>query len=342
MRVLPPGGMVDTKRTRGTNVIELQAVADPRTGTAIVAGALDNLVKGAAGQAIQNFNLCSALDEETGLADGGGLPVSVTYPRGFRAAGITRRSEAERPPDLGAPGRRSRAIGRRALHDERGRGGARRYSPARRLQPGSLERCVVNSGQANAATGDRGRRRRGTAVAAAAALGVEPDDVLACSTGVIGEPLHIDELIAALPTLVGGALGRRRRGAFASAIMTTDTVAKQATAERGAYRVGGCAKGVGMIAPDLPRHDARVRHDRRGGPAAETGTPGRRHPEAPVRGAHRRRVHQHERHGPAVRERGGGRRRRSPPDPGLGRWWRGDRRGGGVPASISSSPTPRE
>ena len=74
VRVQPPGGMVDTKRTRGSNLIELQAVADLRTGTAIVAGALDNLVKGAAGQAIQNFNLMTGVDETAGL------PTTAVYP----------------------------------------------------------------------------------------------------------------------------------------------------------------------------------------------------------------------------------------------------------------------
>ena len=67
VRVLEPGRMVDAKRTRGTNVIELQAVVDPRTGTAVVVGAVDNLVKGAAGQAIQNANLLMDLAEDTGL-----------------------------------------------------------------------------------------------------------------------------------------------------------------------------------------------------------------------------------------------------------------------------------
>jgi N-acetyl-gamma-glutamyl-phosphate reductase len=66
--------MVDSKRTRGSNLVELQAVADPRTGTAVVAGALDNLVKGAAGQAIQNANLMR------GLPHGTGLPTSAVYP----------------------------------------------------------------------------------------------------------------------------------------------------------------------------------------------------------------------------------------------------------------------
>jgi N-acetyl-gamma-glutamyl-phosphate reductase len=74
VRVLPPGGMVDTKRTRGSNAVELQAVADQRTGTAVVAGALDNLGKGAAGQAVQNLNLMCGLPEELGLATTGVYP----------------------------------------------------------------------------------------------------------------------------------------------------------------------------------------------------------------------------------------------------------------------------
>jgi N-acetyl-gamma-glutamyl-phosphate reductase len=67
VRVLPLGDMADSKRTRGSNMVELQAVADPRTGTAIVVGALDNLIKGAAGQAIQNLNLMHGLPEAAGL-----------------------------------------------------------------------------------------------------------------------------------------------------------------------------------------------------------------------------------------------------------------------------------
>ena len=74
VRVLPPGEMVDSKRTRGTNAVELQALVDPRTRTAIVVGALDNLVKGAAGQAIQNLNLMLGLNEETSL------PTLAVYP----------------------------------------------------------------------------------------------------------------------------------------------------------------------------------------------------------------------------------------------------------------------
>ena len=74
VRVSPPGEMVDSKRVRGTNVVELQALADPRTGTAVVVGAVDNLVKGAAGQAVQNMNLLLGLPEETAL------PMVAVYP----------------------------------------------------------------------------------------------------------------------------------------------------------------------------------------------------------------------------------------------------------------------
>jgi N-acetyl-gamma-glutamyl-phosphate reductase len=74
VRVMVAGAMVDSKRTRATNVVELQAVADQRTGTALVIGALDNLVKGAAGQAIQNMNVVFGLDEAAGL------PTLAVYP----------------------------------------------------------------------------------------------------------------------------------------------------------------------------------------------------------------------------------------------------------------------
>jgi len=74
VRVLPPDGMVDTKRVRGSNVVELQAAVDRRTGSAFVVGAIDNLVKGAAGQGIQNLNVMFGLDERTALPTVGVYP----------------------------------------------------------------------------------------------------------------------------------------------------------------------------------------------------------------------------------------------------------------------------
>jgi glutamate N-acetyltransferase/amino-acid N-acetyltransferase len=109
---------------------------------------------------------------------------------------------------------------------------------------------VVNSGNANAATGLRGERdARVTAVTAAGLLGVQPEEVLVLSTGVIGEPLPIAKLLAGLP---GAAQALGRDGAAAAeAILTTDTCAKQAVARARGFVVGGMAKGSGMIHPNL-------------------------------------------------------------------------------------------
>jgi glutamate N-acetyltransferase/amino-acid N-acetyltransferase len=176
--------------------------------------------------------------------------VSVTFPRGFRAAGVTAGVKPSGRADLGllvADEARSAA----GLFTTNAFAAAPVRLSRRRLSHGQARAVVVNSGQANAGTGVRGDRDAETTTAAVAeALGLDPAGILACSTGVIGEPLYVDELLAAIPTLVAG-LSTEGGDAFAEAILTTDTVSKQAKAQRGPYRVGGCAKGVGMIAPDL-------------------------------------------------------------------------------------------
>ncbi len=67
VQVLPEGTLPDSKRVTGANAVELGAAVDARTGTAIVVAALDNLMKGAAGQAVQNMNLMLGLPETAGL-----------------------------------------------------------------------------------------------------------------------------------------------------------------------------------------------------------------------------------------------------------------------------------
>jgi glutamate N-acetyltransferase/amino-acid N-acetyltransferase len=176
--------------------------------------------------------------------------VSVTFPRGFRAAGVTAGFKPSGLPDLGLlvgePGTTAAGVFTTNLVCA----APVRLSRAR-LALGSPRAVLVNSGQANAATGARGDADAATATAAAAAaLELDAADVLPCSTGVIGEPLHLPQLDAALPALVA-ALSTEGGEDFARAIMTTDTVDKRATAEVDGVRVGGCAKGVGMIAPNL-------------------------------------------------------------------------------------------
>jgi glutamate N-acetyltransferase/amino-acid N-acetyltransferase len=176
--------------------------------------------------------------------------VSVTFPRGFRAAGVPAGMKPSGRPDLGLlVGDEPRSAA--GLFTTNLFAAAPVQLSRRRLGRNLAQAVVVNSGQANAGTGLRGDRDVEASTAAVAeALGVDPSVVLPCSTGVIGEPLHLEEYLAAVPELVA-ALSEEGGDAFAEAITTTDTVTKQATAERGQYRVGGCAKGVGMIAPDL-------------------------------------------------------------------------------------------
>ena len=62
------GGTPAPQRLAGSNVCWINAWVDDRTGTVLVAAALDNLVKGAAGQAIQNANIMLGIEESAGLA----------------------------------------------------------------------------------------------------------------------------------------------------------------------------------------------------------------------------------------------------------------------------------
>ena len=67
MHVLPPGQWPQTSSTLGGNAVHVQAAADVHAGRAVVVAALDNLVKGAAGQALQNANLMLGIEETAGL-----------------------------------------------------------------------------------------------------------------------------------------------------------------------------------------------------------------------------------------------------------------------------------
>jgi glutamate N-acetyltransferase/amino-acid N-acetyltransferase len=126
----------------------------------------------------------------------------------------------------------------------------------RKRLKGSKARCVVvNSGNANAFTGKRGRESvRLSAEAASLAFGCRKSEVFLASTGVIGEPLDVSGLTAHLEELETVAHEDGWLDA-AKAIMTTDTYPKLATRQFKAngrdYVVTGMAKGAGMIAPDM-------------------------------------------------------------------------------------------
>ena len=184
------------------------------------------------------------------------VPGGVTAPAGFLAAGITAGLKASGRPDLAlvlAPegavcaGTFTTSLVRAASVD----------LCAERLQAsgGRARAVVINSGQANACTGDRGLIDSLRITAAVAdRLGLAADEVLISSTGVIGVPIAMDTLLAGLEPLLA-ALGPDGGDAAAQAILTTDLVDKQIALEADlggrTVRIGGMAKGSGMIHPAM-------------------------------------------------------------------------------------------
>lgn len=125
------------------------------------------------------------------------------------------------------------------------------------IADGMASAIVLNSGNANAATGEPGDEAAAlTCETAAACLGIAPNDVLVCSTGLIGIPMDPTPIIAALPSLVAALDSTpQAAGLAATAILTTDTVSKEAVAtfelDGLTVTVGGMAKGAAMLAPSM-------------------------------------------------------------------------------------------
>ncbi|MFC7537553.1 bifunctional glutamate N-acetyltransferase/amino-acid acetyltransferase ArgJ [Sphingomonas sp. GCM10030256] len=110
---------------------------------------------------------------------------------------------------------------------------------------------IVNSGNANAGTGAKGRAdAEAMGECAAGALGVPAGAVLVCSTGIIGTPLPMDPIVHATPRLAK-KLSRHGADDAARGILTTDHVTKQVVIQGSTFTLGGMAKGCGMIAPNM-------------------------------------------------------------------------------------------
>jgi glutamate N-acetyltransferase/amino-acid N-acetyltransferase len=176
--------------------------------------------------------------------------MSVTAPKGFVAAGVHCGIRKKQRPDLAVV---------RSLEPATGAG----MFTINRVQAAPVVLCkehlaqaqpqavVINSGNANAATGANGlAHARATAATAAQVVGVAQEQVLVLSTGVIGEPLPVANVLNGV-TRAALQLSRTGGGAAAEAIRTTDTYAKEAVAHGSGFTVGGMAKGSGMIHPQL-------------------------------------------------------------------------------------------
>ncbi|GAA2571406.1 bifunctional glutamate N-acetyltransferase/amino-acid acetyltransferase ArgJ [Pseudonocardia hydrocarbonoxydans] len=180
--------------------------------------------------------------------------MSVTSPQGFRAAGVVAGLKSSGAPDLALvvnDGPRTAAAGVFTRNKVKA---APVLWSQQVLTSGALRAVVLNSGGANACTGPEGfRTAHATAEKAAELLGCGAVEVAVCSTGLIGAQLPRDAVLAGLEKAHAGLAGDEAGGtAAATAIMTTDTVAKQAghVSEEG-WRIGGTTKGAGMIAPSM-------------------------------------------------------------------------------------------
>jgi glutamate N-acetyltransferase/amino-acid N-acetyltransferase len=177
--------------------------------------------------------------------------MSVTAPAGFRAAGVA--------AGLKASGRKDVAV---VVNDGRLTAAAAVFTSNRckanpvlwsqqAIKGGTAKAVVLNSGGANCYTGPAGFAvTHGTAELVAEKLGVGATEIQVCSTGLIG-------LLNDKATLLSGVtsaldvLDPNGGASAAEAIMTTDTVAKQAVSQATGWSVGGMAKGAGMLAPAL-------------------------------------------------------------------------------------------
>ena len=175
----------------------------------------------------------------------------VTAPAGFRAAGITAGLKASGGRDVALVVNDGPAKAAAAVFTRNRVAAAPIHWSRQVISDGRADAVFLNSGGANACTGAQGfQNTHTTAEKVAELLGISSGDVVICSTGLIGEQLPMDKLLpgaeAAVQALAddGGALA-------AEAIMTTDSVSKQAGFSGSGYRIGGMAKGAGMLAPGL-------------------------------------------------------------------------------------------
>jgi glutamate N-acetyltransferase/amino-acid N-acetyltransferase len=184
--------------------------------------------------------------------------MTVTHPKGFRASGVAAGLKATGNPDVALvvnDGPDFTAAG--VFTGNRVKAAPVLWSQ-QVLKGGIVRAVVLNSGGANACTGSQGfRDTHATAEHTATVLrgGSKPQligagDVAVCSTGLIGELLPMDKLLPGVGA-AAKALAKDGGTQAAEAIMTTDTVAKNAVVTRDGWSVGGMAKGAGMLAPAL-------------------------------------------------------------------------------------------
>jgi glutamate N-acetyltransferase / amino-acid N-acetyltransferase len=171
--------------------------------------------------------------------------VTVTAPLGFRAAGVTAGLKASGKPDLALVVNDGPLKSAAAVFTSNRVAAAPVHWSRQVVSDGRVDAVVLNSGGANACTGPQGfQNTHTTAEKAAEVLGISATDVFVCSTGLIGEQLPMDKVVPGIEA-AAAALSEDGGADAAAAIMTTDSVSKQA------LFAGTDAEGAGMLAPGL-------------------------------------------------------------------------------------------
>jgi glutamate N-acetyltransferase/amino-acid N-acetyltransferase len=177
--------------------------------------------------------------------------MSVTYPKGFIASGVSAGIKSNAAKDVALVvniGPQKSAAARFTTNRVKA---APVLWSEQAIQDGRIDAVILNSGGANACTGSEGfLDAHRTAEFVAHLIGCSASDVAVCSTGLIGVRLPLDRLLTGAE-IAQGQLDADGGGDAATAIMTTDTVSKTAQIESHGVRVAGMAKGAGMLAPAL-------------------------------------------------------------------------------------------
>jgi len=178
----------------------------------------------------------------------------VCAPKGFLANGLSAGIKRSGKPDLGIIVSERPAV-TAGVFTKSSIKAAPLVVSMKHIKKGRAQAVLVNSGNANCYTGKSGLKHAQSSTALIAKLlGILPTDVLVTSTGIIGKPLPYNKIVDAAPILIKG-LSPKAGGKFARAIMTTDLKVKEIAVEVviGGKKVtiGGCAKGSGMIDPNM-------------------------------------------------------------------------------------------
>ena len=189
------------------------------------------------------------------MADWQKITGGITAPRGYQAAGITAGLKPSGLPDLALIFSEVEAIAAGVFTTSQVKAACVEYCRQRLQAKHSARAILCNAGQANAATGTEGYLDTlESAMAVGQALNIPSESVLLASTGVIGQRIKMDALRSGIPKVIA-ALSETGSDAAAKAIITTDLVTKsialETTIGERPVRIGGIAKGSGMIHPNM-------------------------------------------------------------------------------------------